>query len=42
MGFHVTNSTEGEVIYELMKDTITKLNLDLKNIVGKAFDAWCY
>ena len=38
IGFYATKSTEGEVLYELVKDTITKLNLDLKNIVGKSFD----
>ncbi len=37
IGFYATKSTEGEVLYELVKDTITKLNLDLKNIVGKSF-----
>ncbi|KAL9983001.1 hypothetical protein ACROYT_G005121 [Oculina patagonica] len=36
--FYSTKSTEGEVLYELVKSTITELNLDLKNIVGKAFD----
>jgi hypothetical protein len=39
MGFYATKSTEGEVLYELVKDTITKLNLDLKDIVGKALEA---
>ena len=36
--FYSTKSTEGEVLYELVKSAITELNLDLKNIVGKAFD----
>ncbi|PFX12798.1 Zinc finger MYM-type protein 1 [Stylophora pistillata] len=35
IGFYSTKSTEGEV---LVKSAITELNLDLKNIVGKAFD----
>ena len=38
IGFYSTKSTEGEVLYELVKPSITELNLDLKNIVGKAFD----
>ena len=38
IGFYSTKSTEGEVLYELVKSSITELNLDLKNIVGKAFD----
>ena len=38
IGFYSTKSTEGEVLYELVKSAITELNLDLKNIVGKAFD----
>ncbi|XP_068685080.1 zinc finger MYM-type protein 1-like [Montipora capricornis] len=38
IGFYSTKSSEGEVLYELVKSSITKLNLDLKNIVGKAFD----
>ena len=37
IGFYSTKSTEGEVLYELVKSSITELNLDLKNI-GKAFD----
>ena len=35
MGFYSTKSTEGEVLYELMKSAITELNLHLRNIVGK-------
>ena len=31
-------STEGEVPYELVKSAVTELSLDLKNILGKAFD----
>ena len=38
IGFYSTKSTEGEVLYELVKSSITELNIDLKNIVGKAFD----
>ena len=38
VGFYATKSTEGEVLYQLVKDSIAELNLDLKNIVGKAFD----
>ena len=38
IGFYSTRSTEGEVLYELVKSAITELNLDLKKIVGKAFD----
>ena len=36
--FYSTKSNEGEVMYELVKSAVTELNLDLKNIVGKAFD----
>ena len=42
IGFYSTKSTEGEVLYELVKSSITELNLDLKNIVGKAFDGAAY
>ncbi|XP_022801370.1 SCAN domain-containing protein 3-like [Stylophora pistillata] len=38
IGFYSTISTEGEVLYELVKSAITELSLDLKNIVGKVFD----
>ena len=38
IAFYSTKSTEGEVLYELVKSTVTELNLDLKKIVGKAFD----
>ena len=38
VGFYVTKSTEGEVLYQLVKDSISELNLELENIVGKAFD----
>ena len=38
IGFYSTKSTEGEALYELVKSAITELNLDLKRIVGKAFD----
>ena len=36
--FCSTKLTEGEVLYELVKSAITELNLNFKNIVGKAFD----
>ena len=38
VGFYATKSTEGEVLYQLVKDSISELNLELENIVGKAFD----
>ena len=31
-GFYSTKSTEGEVLYELVKSSITELNLDLMNV----------
>ena len=37
VGFYATKS-EGEVLHQLVKDSISKLNLELENIVGKAFD----
>ena len=37
-GFYATKSTTGEVLFQLLNDVIKKLNLDLKNIVGLAFD----
>ena len=30
--------TEVEALYELVKSAFTELNIDLKNIVSKAFD----
>ncbi|XP_028412600.1 zinc finger MYM-type protein 1-like [Dendronephthya gigantea] len=36
--FFATESTEGEVLYELVKKTITNLNLVLSDIVGECFD----
>ena len=36
--FNSTKSTKGEVLYELVKSAVNELNLDLKNIVGIAFD----
>ena len=38
VGFYATKSTEGEVLYQLVRDSISELNLELENIVGKAFD----
>lgn len=37
-GFYATESTEGEILYELVKKSITNLNLLLSDIVGKCFD----
>jgi len=31
-------ATEVEALYEVVKSAFTELNMDLKNIVGKAFD----
>ena len=38
VGFYATESTTGEALLKLVTNAITNLNLDLKNIVGKAFD----
>ena len=38
VGFYATKSTEGQVLYQLVKDSISELNLELENIVGNAFD----
>ena len=38
VGFYETKSTEGEVLYELVKKAACDLNLDLQNVVGKCFD----
>ena len=38
IGFYSTKSTEGEALYKLVISAFTELNLDLKNIFGKAFD----
>ena len=38
IGFYKTKSTEGEVLYELLKKAIENLNLNTENIVGKCFD----
>ena len=38
VGFYDTKSTEGEVLYALVKKVIKDLNLELENIVGKCFD----
>ena len=37
-GFFATESTEGEVLYELVKKAVTSLNLQLRDIVGECFD----
>ena len=37
-GFYPTASTEGEVLYELVKTAIGKLELSLQNIVAECFD----
>ena len=38
VGFYTTASTEGEVLYELVKTSVNKLDLKLEDIVGKCFD----
>ncbi len=38
-GFFATESTEGEVLYELVKKSVTNLNLLLSDIVGECFDS---
>ena len=38
VGFFATASTEGEVLYELAKTAINKLDLRLENIVAECFD----
>ena len=38
IGFFPTASTEGEVLYKLVKKVIGELGLKLENIVGKCFD----
>ena len=37
-GIFATESTEGEVLYELVKKAVTSLNLQLRDIVGECFD----
>ena len=38
VGFFATASMEGEVLYELAKTTINKLDLRLENIIAECFD----
>ena len=38
VGFHATKTTDGETLYQLVKDVINKLQLELQNIVGECFD----
>ena len=38
IGFFATASTEGEVLYELAKTAINKLDLRLENIIAESFD----
>ncbi|XP_028406200.1 zinc finger MYM-type protein 1-like [Dendronephthya gigantea] len=38
IGFYSTKSTEGEVLYELVKTAISKLELKLEDIVAECFD----
>ncbi|XP_068692664.1 zinc finger MYM-type protein 1-like [Montipora foliosa] len=38
VGFFATASTEGEVLYELAKTAINKLDLRLENIIAECFD----
>ncbi len=37
-GFFATESTKGEVLYELVKKSVTNFNLLLSDIVGECFD----
>ena len=37
VGFHATKATDGESLYQLVKEVISKLHLDLQNIVGECF-----
>ena len=37
-GFFASESTEGEVLYQLVKKSITNLNLLLTDVVGECFD----
>ena len=38
VGFFATTSTEGEVLYELAKTAINKLDLRFENIIAECFD----
>ena len=38
VGFFATASTEGEVLYEVAKTAINKLDLRLENIIAECFD----
>ena len=38
VGFYSTPSTEGETLYELIKDVFRKLGLSLENVVAECFD----
>ena len=38
VGFFATTSTEGEVLYELAKTAINKLDLRFENIISECFD----
>ena len=38
VGFHATETTDGETLYKLVKEVINKLQLGLENIVGECFD----
>ena len=38
VGFHATKTTDGETLYQLVKEVINKLQLELQNIVGECFD----
>ena len=37
-GFYKTDSTEGEVLYELVKAAVSTLELSLGNIIAECFD----
>ena len=38
VGFHATKTTDGETLYQLVKEVMNKLQLELQNIVGECFD----
>ena len=38
VGFHSTPSTEGETLFELVKDVFRKLGLSLEKVVAECFD----
>ena len=38
VGFHATKTTDSETLYQLVKEVMNKLQLELQNIVGECFD----